>query len=56
MKRKNGLKAHVDSLAKLQLYQMVENVLEHRTPVKLPGADKIEEDHEAAIKVLTNTS
>ena len=46
---KNKFKDHLDSLAKLPLYQMVENVLEHHAPGKLPGADEFEEDDEAAI-------
>ena len=36
VKSKNKFKAHLDSLAKLTLYQMVENVLEHHTPGKAP--------------------
>ena len=49
MERKNELNAHIESLAKLKLYQKAENVLVHRTPEKLPGADKLKEDQEAAI-------
>ena len=49
MESKNYVKAHLNSLAKLPIYQIVENVLEHRTPGKLPGADKFGEDREAAI-------
>ena len=49
MERKNEFKARLDSLAKLPLYQMLENVLEHRTPGRLPGADELEEDEEAAV-------
>ena len=36
VERNNEFKAHLDSLAKLTLYQMVENVLEHHTPGKAP--------------------
>ena len=46
VERKNKFKAHLNSLAKLQLYQMVENVLRNRTPAKLPGANKLEEGAE----------
>ena len=45
---KNKFKAHLDSLAKLPLYQMVDNVLEHRTPGKIPVADELEEEEKAA--------
>ena len=49
VERKNEFKAHLDSLSKLPLYQIVENVLEHRTPRKLQGADELEEDEEEAV-------
>ena len=48
VERKNGLVAHIYSLAKLKLYQMVDNVLEHRTPGKIPVADELEEEEKAA--------
>ena len=44
VERNNDFKAHLESLAKLPLYQMVENFLEQRTPGNLPGADELEED------------
>ena len=47
MESKNAFKAHLDSIPKLPLYQMVENILEHRTHGKLPGADQLEEDEDA---------
>ena len=48
VERKNKFKAHLNSLAKLPIYQIVENVLEHRTPGKLPGVYELEEEEDAA--------
>ena len=52
----NDFKAHLNSLDKPPLYLMVENVLEHRTPVKLPGAFELKEDEESAVQVLKSIS
>ena len=56
MEIKNEFKAHLDSLAKLPLYQMVDNVLKHRTRGKIKGGNELEEDEETVIQVFTSTS
>ena len=46
MESKAKFKAHLDGLAKLPLYCLVEDNVASRTPAKLPGEDTIEEEAE----------